>query len=94
MDLTNKEDSLSKEQESLDDHDDLIVDLAVCIKQLISMCMASDTTPRNVAALRLAHIQKALSEISMIATLTGETDNEYKLRQFEEQLVDFKEGTL
>ena len=39
----------------------------------------------------IAHVQKALSEISSaIATLTGDSDDMYLLRQFEEQLVDIK----
>lgn len=60
VDLTDDEDSLSKEQESSDEHNDLIADFAVSIKHLISTCMASDATACNNAACRLACIRKAV----------------------------------
>lgn len=91
MDLTDDEGSLSKEQKGLDEHDDLIADLTVPIKQLISTCTAPPTTPRNITARRLARVQKALSEISStIAALTSNSDDRHLLRQFEEQLADVK----
>ena len=50
VDLTDSGDSLAREQGVLDEHDDLVAELAVCIKQLITACSSSDTTPHKIAA--------------------------------------------
>ena len=83
-DITDNESSLSKEQESLDEHNDITAELVIHIKWLIGMCMASNTTTRKIATRRLAHVQKALSEMSStIAILTGDSNEVYLPGQFE-----------
>ena len=88
IDLTDSEDSLPREQDVLDEHDDLVADLSVRVKQLIDACMSSNTT---VATRRLAHVKKTLSNVSSaIGTLSGDPDDTFLLRQYEEQLIDLK----
>ena len=48
VDLTDSEDSLAREQGVLDEHDDLVAEQAVRIKQLITACSSSDTTPHKI----------------------------------------------
>ena len=57
INLTDSEDSLTREQDALDEHDDLVAELALRIQQLISSCTASDVTARKVATRRLAHVR-------------------------------------
>ena len=91
IDLTDSEDSLPREQDVLDKHDDLVADLSVRVKQLIDACTSSDTTPRKVATRRLTHVKKTLSNVSSaIGMLSGDPDDTYRLRQYEEQLIDLK----
>ena len=50
--------------------------------------MSSNTT---VATRRLAHVKKTLSNVSSaIGTLSGDPDDTFLLRQYEEQLIDLK----
>jgi hypothetical protein len=91
VDLTDSEDSVTREQDVLDEHDDLVAELSVRIKQLIDACTSSDANPRKVATHRLVHVRKALSDVSSaIGTLGGDPDDTYRLRQYEEQLIDLK----
>ena len=91
VDLTDSEDSLTREQDVLDEHDDLVAGLSVRIKQLLDACTLSDATPRKVATRRLAHVRKALSDVSSaIGALSGDPDDTFRLRQYEEQLIDLK----
>ena len=46
VDLINSEDSLTGEQNTLDEHDDLIADLSVRVNQLLTAC--SSSTPLRV----------------------------------------------
>ena len=76
IDLTDSEDSLPREQDVLDEHDDVVANLSVRVKQLIDACTSSDTTPRKVATRRLAHVKKTLSNVSSaIGTLSGDPDD-------------------
>ena len=50
VDIIDDNDLSSKEQETLDEHDDEITELAICIKKLISLCTATpDSNFRKVA---------------------------------------------
>ena len=91
VDLTDSEDSLAREQDVLDEHDDLVAELAVRIKQLITACSSSDTTPHKIAARRLAHVRKTLSDVSTAVGALGEgSDDVHRLHQYQEQLIDLK----
>ena len=69
VDLTDSEDSLTREQDVLDENDDLVAELSVRIKQLSDVRTSSDATPCKVATRRLAHVRKALSDVSEKRTL-------------------------
>ena len=89
--MTDSEDSLTREQDILDEYDDLVAKLSVRIKQLIDACTSSDAAPHKVSTRRLAHVRKALSDVSSaIGALSGDPDDMYRLRQYEEQLIDLK----
>ena len=91
VDLTDSEDSLAREQDVLDEHDDLVAELAGRIKQLITACSSSDTTPHKIAARRLAHVRKTLSDVSTAVGALGEgSDDVHRLHQYQEQLIDLK----
>ena len=81
VDLVADETALSKEQETLDDHDDIVAELSVRVTHLINMCTFSP---------KLLRIEKALSDVdTAIATLDGESDP-CLLHQYEEQVGDLK----
>ena len=92
VDLTDNEDFLTREQDTLDEHDDLVAELSVRIKQIITTCTPSDATPRKVAIRRLAaHVRTTLSDVSSgIGALSSDRDDTCRLHQYEEQLVDLK----
>ena len=85
VDLIDGEESLTKEQEILDEHDDLVAELSVRLKQIINFCTFSDATTCKVATRRLAHVKKTLSDISS-ATDAPERDptDTHRLHQYEE----------
>lgn len=82
VDLTDGEESLTREQDILDEHDDLVANLSVRINQLISACTSFDTTPYKDAARRLTHIRKTLTEVSSAVNALGrDPDDTSRLRQ-------------
>ena len=69
IDLIDDEETLLREQSTLDEHDDFVAELAARIERLISLCAAaSDSSPRKIASLRLSHSRKTLSSISETIT--------------------------
>ena len=60
IDLIDDEEALTKEQETLDAHDDLLTELSVRLKQVIdtSSPSSSESSPR-IAARKLTHLQKS-----------------------------------
>ena len=91
VDLTVSEDSLAREQDVLDEQDDLVAELSVRIKQLIIACSTSDATPRKIATRRLVHVRKTLSDLSTAIGVLGEdADDMHRLSQHKEQLIDQK----
>ena len=82
VDLVDSEEFLTREQLALDEHDYVVAELAVCIKQLITACSSSDVTPPRVASRRLAHVRKAVSDVSAaVVTFTGDTYDAHLLHQ-------------
>ena len=92
IDLIDDEEALQEEQSTLDEHDDVVAELAVRIQQLINLCTSfSEDSPRKLASRRLIHLQKSMSPISAaVAALSGEPDDTCLLQQYEEQLSDCK----
>ena len=62
----------------------IVAKLLVHIKQIIKACTSSGVTHRKDATRRLMHVMSDVS--SAISVLTGEPENTYQLRQYEEQL--------
>lgn len=90
--LVDGDEALSKEQEVLDEHDDDVANLASRIKLLITACSSSqESSSRRLASRRLTHLAKNLSSIrDEISPLSTDTDDICLLRQYQEQLQDFK----
>ena len=94
IDLIDDEETLQKEQSTLDEHDDFVAELAVRIQQLITVCTPpSDASPRKIASRRLSHLQKSLSSIhTAIASLSGGPDDTCLLRQYSACTHKFPQG--
>ena len=92
VDIIDDDDLSSKEQETLDEHDDEIAELAIRIKKLISLCTATpDSNFRKVATRKQTRISKGVAAITeAIGSLTGSSDDVCLLHQYEEQLRDYK----
>ena len=92
MEILDKDKDLTKEQEVLDEHDDTIAELAICIQKLISTCSApSDPNPRKIQSRRITRLEKSLSTAcEEIKTLSERSDDTCLICQHEEQLLDFK----
>ena len=88
----NGDELLSKEQETLNEHDDEIAELAVGVNRLISLCVSTpDSNFHKVASRKLARIGKSVSAINeAIGSLSGSPDDVCLLHQHEEQLCDHK----
>ena len=87
-----EEETLAKEQDTLDQHDDDIATLAVRIEQLVATCnSASDSGARKIASRRLAHLKSNLSAVnSAVTSLTVDSAERHLLHQYQEQLSNFK----
>ena len=87
IDLIDDEESLAKEQDALDSHDDLIAELTVRVKQVIvTSSPSSSKSSRRIASRKLTHLQKSLASITSIV---GDTPSDIcLLRQYEEKTND------
>ena len=86
------EETLSKEQDELDQHDDLITDLSMRIEKLITTCnLNSDSGARKMASRRLTHLKSNLAGVeAAVRSLKTDTAEIHVLHQYQEQLSDFK----
>ena len=77
---------------SLDTHDDEVALLGLRVRQTITTCSPSnEVDPRKVPLKRLTRLQRALVEITNgLSALPDGHDGMVLLRQYEEQLSDFK----
>ena len=74
IDLIDDEDTLAKEQEVLDTHDDLVAELSVRVKQVIVASSPSTSeSSRRISSRKLAHLQKSLTTITSIIRDTSTT---------------------
>ena len=90
IDLIDDEESLAREQELLDSHDDLIAELTVRVKGVVSASSLSSTKPCCMIAVRtLTHIQKSLDSIHVIID-DDSTYYVFLLRQYKEQTIDIR----
>lgn len=90
IDLTDDEETLAKEQESLDNHDDIVAELSVRIKQVIANLSPSlNESSRRITARKLSHLQKSLASIiSAVSDLPSDPSDACLLRQYEEKTND------
>ena len=81
------EDALDKEQADLDNHDDVIDDTNVRIKQLITISSSSaNSSKRNTFSRRQSQLEKAVTSVrDAVGALTATSDS-CLLRQYEERL--------
>lgn len=88
----NDEETLSKEQEVLDGHDNNITVLSVRMEQLVNTCSsASDSGAQKIASHSLTDLNKRLAAMKAAATtLSGKPEETHLLHQYQEQLTDFK----
>ena len=89
VDLIDEEERLLTEQQTLDEHDDVIAEL---IQQLANACTPSSNPPlRKIASRGLSHLKKALSSVrTAIASSEEGSMDVCLLRQYEEELCDCK----
>ena len=91
VDVVDDEETLEREQTTLDEHDDVVAELAARIEQLVSLCVStSDSSPCRIASRRLSHLQKKLLSVSESITSSDRTVDTCLLNQYEEQLGDIK----
>lgn len=92
INLTDDEDALEAEQETLDTRDENVAQLSICIERLISACPKSlDSNSYKIASKRLTHLKARLSLVEeSITPMPTETDDTCLLKQHEEQLSEFK----
>ena len=63
IDLIKEEEALEHEQEALDAHDDLVTDLTVCIKQIISSSPSGTDSTHKILSRKLTHFQKRIDSV-------------------------------
>ena len=92
IDLIDDTESMLKEQDILDGHDDEMATLSTRIKRLIAVCdSSSEFGPRKIASRRLVRLERNLFTINeRIGSLSGGPDDVCLLHQYEEQLRDLK----
>ena len=90
VDLIDDEDTLAKEQETLDAHDDVVAELSVRIKQVIATSSpSSNESSRRITTRKLGHLQKSLASItSAISDLSADPSDTCLLKQYEEKTND------
>ena len=93
IDLIEDKAVLQREQENLDNHDDIVSNLSVRIHWLINSCTTATMGPdiHKTSLRRLKHLQKNLSAVhDKIRELSDGPEDVCRLKQHEEQLADYK----
>ena len=90
VDLIDDDDTLAKEQETLDSHDDLVAELSVQVKQVIAASSpSSNESSRRIANRKLTQLQKSLASItSAISDFSTDPSDVCLLKQYEERTND------
>lgn len=85
------EETLTKEQDILDKHDDHVADLTARIKLLKASCNASSSSrARQITSCRLSDIQKRVLEVdTAVSQLTTDVEP-HLVHQYQEQFTDNK----
>ncbi len=89
--LDEGDESLAKEQETLDDHDEDVAMLVAIIEQLIEKCsQTSSTAPSKTATRKLALMQESITTTQEAIDNLPENPSLPVLQQYQEKLDDFK----
>ena len=88
--IDDDDDALAKEQEILDAHDDLVTELSVRVKQVISASsLSANESSCRIATRKLSHLQKSLNSIaSAIGDGSSPPSDMCLLKQYEERTSD------
>ena len=90
IDLIDDEETLAKEQETLDSHDDNVSALSTQMKQLMMACFSADSSKRKISSKKLSRLENNITSMrNTIDSFDGPPDV-CLLQQHEEQLRDFK----
>ncbi len=92
VDLLDDEDSLGREQEILDEHDDEMSRLTIRVGKLITTCSSrTDSGRLKIVSKRLNHLEKGISSVhDAIPSTPLDDDKICLLHQYEEKLSEFK----
>ena len=92
IDLTDDDEALAKEQDVLDSHDDLVTDLTVRVRQIISSSSPSPSdSSHRIVARKLAHLQKSLASVTSVTSADPAAIlDTCLLRQYEERTNDIR----
>ena len=80
--------ALGKEQETLDQFDDIIAERIELL--IASSSSSSDTGEKKIASRRLSHAKSSLSSLDADVSALGESPEPHLLHQYQEQLTDVK----
>ena len=95
IDLIDDDETLIAEQDTLDEHDDLVASLTVRIMALADATnptSSREVSPRELLARRCSRLESRLSEADAVFTSLSHEDV-CRLQQHQEQLSDFKRET-
>ena len=94
IDILEDEEEIQAEQESLDEHYDVVTVLNVRLQGVVSACSTSSTNPtnpRNVQSRKLQRLDRSVSMIQdALTSLDDGADNTCCLQQYQEELRDLK----
>ena len=94
IELIENEDELDDEQDAIDQHDDIVTVLGICIQKLVSVCSSSSTSPSSPRNLQSRKLQRLVKELESVreatATLDNEVDNTCRLQLHQERLSEFR----
>ena len=92
IDLLEEEDDLEREQQVLDEHNEIVAALFARINRLISsLTTSTDPEPCKIVSRRLAHLQRSISAVSTEINLMDDTADVCLVRQRQEQLRELKQ---
>ena len=90
IDLLDEEEDLAREQETFDEQDEDVTQLALGLERIVSSCPSSDPNQCKMASGRLKHLEKRLSSILGNVTSFPVDGDICLLQQFDAQLSDYK----
>ena len=85
------EDSLEKEQEILDKHDDIVAELNMRIERLYSKATPAVTDDHRLLSRKLSYLEESTFNLhNTVTSLPEDVDDISLLQQYQEQVADYK----